>query len=102
VDEGVDVVGGDNVRMDRTFVVAAEEAMPGQDMAHMVAERAELNDVLHGLPMEVAYEMAGVCVVLAVGDTVAEMVGAEFVAAGKMLDAADRQNDTVFALWPAA
>lgn len=49
--DGVDVVGGDNVHMDRTFVVAVEgEALPmlGQDTAHMVAERAALYDALRG------------------------------------------------------
>lgn len=69
--DGVDVVGGDNVHMDRTFVVAAEgEVLPmlGQDTAHMVAERGELYDVLRDQLKEAAYELAAACVVLAEDD----------------------------------
>lgn len=64
--EGAGVVDGDSAHMDRTFVVAVEGealAMPGQDMAHTVAEQA------HGGQLrEVAYEMAGACVVLVEDD----------------------------------
>ena len=65
--EGAGVVDGDSAHMDRTFVVVVEGevlAMPGLDMAHMVAEH---HGVLRGQLKGVAYEMAEACVVL-VGD----------------------------------
>jgi len=68
VGDGAGVVDGDSVHMDRTSVVAVGGevlAMPGQDMAHTVAE---LHGVLRDQLREVAYEMAGACVVLAEDD----------------------------------